>query len=91
MKTAEPKAKQIPVTEFKAHCTEYLRAIENGEPPIQITRHGKVIALVTLPQPDEPQNVAEWIGSGRATASFSPSYDPHAPAFDEDDWEINKD
>lgn len=91
MKAAEPETKQIPVSEFKAHCTELLRGIENGEAPIQITPHGKVIALVTLPEPDEPQNVTEWIGGGRGTVSFSPSYEPHAPAFDDDQWEMNKD
>lgn len=82
--------KRIPITEFKARCTEYLRAVENGEPPIQITRHGKIIANLTKEEDLQPQSVAQWIGSGRGTATFSPDYDPEAPSFDYDDWEMHK-
>lgn len=86
MKTAEPIAKHIPVTEFKAHLTEYIRAIENGEPPIQITRHGKIIATVGRP---EETAIPPLLGAGKATGKLNASYDPVAPAYDEDDWEIN--
>lgn len=86
MKASETKAKQIPVTEFKAHLTEYIRAIENGEPPIQITRHGKVIATVGRPF---DAAIPSLLGAGKATGTLNESYDPQAPAFDEDDWEIN--
>ncbi len=86
MKAVEPKAKHIPVSEFKAHLTEYIRAIENGESPIQITRHGKVIATVGRPL---EAAIPALLGAGKATGSLNESYDPQAPAFDEDDWEIN--
>lgn len=92
MKAAELEVKSVPMTEFKARCTEYVRAVENGEAPIQITRHGKVVAKLVKPEPSAgPQSVAEWIGSGRGSVIFSPDYDPHAPAFEEDEWEMNKD
>lgn len=92
MKTAEKQPRQVPVTDFKAHCTEYLRAVENGEDSIQITRHGKVVAkLMKSDSTDGFQSVSEWIGGGRGTVVFSPNYDPHAPAFEDDEWELNKD
>lgn len=90
MKSAEPFPKSVPVTELKAHLTEYLRAIENGESSIQITRHGKVVAKITREEDLKAKSVANWIGSGRGTATFSPEYDPEAPAFDENDWEMLK-
>jgi len=40
--------KQVPVSEFKAHCSEKLRAIEEGAFTLEITRHGKVSRLLTL-------------------------------------------
>jgi hypothetical protein len=30
------------------------------------------------------------LGAGKATATLNESYDPHAPAFDEEDWEMNR-
>lgn len=90
MITAETTTRKIPISEFKAHCTELLRSVENGEPPIQITRHGKVIGRFTKEEDTKPQTVAEWIGSGCGTATFSPDYDPEAPAFDDDEWDMHK-
>lgn len=93
MKTTSAAPRAIPVSDFKAHCTEHLRAVESGQPPIDITRHGKVIARLMKPEDDlaEPMTLADWIGGGAGTVTFSPDYDPHAPAFDEDEWEMNQD
>ena len=92
MKTTDTAPQSVPMTDFKAHCTEYFRGLEKGSPPIQVTRHGKAIALVTLPPPDseEPQTVADWMGSLRGTATFSSDYDPHEPAWKDDEWEMNR-
>lgn len=86
MKATETAGKQVPVSEFKAHCTEYLRSVEGSDQPIQITRHGKVIAIVGKPA---AETLPALLGAGKATGSLNESYDPHAPAFDEDDWEMN--
>jgi hypothetical protein len=48
-----------------AHCTEYLRKIETSQTPLEITRHGKVVAVVNPPSPKGPATLAEWIGSGK--------------------------
>lgn len=91
MKTATLKTKSVPLTDAKAHFAEYVRAVENGVPSISITRHGKVVAkLVGLEQTDKPRKtLADSMGALRGTAVFSTDYDPHAPAFSDDEWEMN--
>jgi antitoxin (DNA-binding transcriptional repressor) of toxin-antitoxin stability system len=39
----------IPITRFKARCLELIKNLEPGAKPIQITRHGKVVACVVPP------------------------------------------
>jgi prevent-host-death family protein len=88
MITSEVIRKRVPVSEFKAHCTEYLKAVESGREEIEITRHGKVIAIAKAPV--EPSRQTSLLGAGQETAVLTESYDPHAPAFDNDDWEMNQ-
>lgn len=85
--------KRIPISEFKARCTEELRAVEETGVILEITRHGKIIAKVMQQEeePPAPKTMADWIGSMRGTVTFSPDYDPHAPAFEDDEWEMNRD
>ncbi|MEX1114461.1 MAG: type II toxin-antitoxin system Phd/YefM family antitoxin [Akkermansiaceae bacterium] len=79
--------KQISVSEFKAHCTQEIRAVENGETILELTRHGKKVAVVRSPDAgDAPPDLASWIGSGKGTVTFEASYVPDAPAWDADDW-----
>lgn len=82
--------RQISISEFKAHCTEEIREVEKGELVLELTRHGKTVAVVQPPSaaPSAP-TLEDWVGSGKGTVTFGPGYDPHAPAFDEDDWEMN--
>lgn len=87
MKAVETRPKQVPVSEFKARCTEYLRVVETDGRALQITRHGKVIATVSSPS---EAVVPSLLGAGKATGTLNENYDPQAPAFDEDDWEINR-
>ena len=54
---------------------------------LQITRHGKVIAIAKPPEP--PPAATPFLGAGKDSATLNDSYDPHAPAFAEDDWDIN--
>ncbi|MEO5716119.1 MAG: type II toxin-antitoxin system Phd/YefM family antitoxin [Luteolibacter sp.] len=80
--------KQISVSEFKAHCTQEIRAVENGETILELTRHGKKVAVVRSAAADESSPALEsWIGSGKGTVTFEASYVPDAPAWEADDWE----
>ena len=85
------KSKTISISEFKAHCTEQIRAVSEQGGTLAITRHGKVVAVVKPPEPDPAKAAStSLLGAGKGTATFSPDYDPHAPAFDEDEWEMNR-
>lgn len=80
--------RQISISEFKAHCTSELREVEKGELVLELTRHGKTVAVVQAPSesPSAP-TLADWVGSGKGTVTFGPGYDPAAPAFEPDEWE----
>lgn len=80
--------RQISISEFKTHCTEEIREVQKGELILELTRHGKTVAVVHPPStaPSAP-TLESWVGSGKGTVSFSPNYDPAAPAFEVDDWE----
>ena len=79
--------RRISISEFKAHCTEAMREVEKGNVILEVTRHGKTVAVVAKPA-EEP--VSPLLGAGKGTATLNESYDPHAPAFDEEDWEMNR-
>jgi prevent-host-death family protein len=80
--------KQISVSEFKAHCTEEIRAVEKGDTILELTRHGRKVAVVKSPEAAEATaGLGSWIGSGKGTVTFGPGYDPNAPAWNASDWE----
>lgn len=88
MPSALVQQKKVSVSDFKAHCTEYLRAVESGEAEFIITKHNKVIAITkSVPSLDDSN---AFLGAAKGTASLSETYDPHASAFAEDDWDMNK-
>jgi len=79
--------RQLSITEFKSHCTAEIRAVEQGGTVVELTRHGKTVALVTPPlAATSAPALAYWIGSGKGSVTL-PHYDPAAPAFAPDDWE----
>lgn len=70
-------SKKVTVSDFKAHCTEYLRELEKEDKVLEITRHGKVVALVKKPdeaEPEGPQTIADLMGSLRGTVIFADDY-----------------
>jgi prevent-host-death family protein len=80
--------KQISVSEFKAHCTEEIRAVEKGDTILELTRHGRKVAVVKSPEAAEATaDLESWIGSGKGTVTFGPGYDPNVPAWNASDWE----
>ncbi len=80
--------RQISISEFKAHCTEEIREVEKGELVLELTRHGKTVAVVGPPSasPLAP-TLEDWVGGGKGTVTYAQSYDPSAPAWDAEDWE----
>lgn len=80
--------KQVPISEFKSHCSEELRAIEESDLTVEITRHGKVIAVAHAPIPEPAPG--SLLGAAIGTATLSADYDPHGQAFAESDWDMNQ-
>jgi antitoxin (DNA-binding transcriptional repressor) of toxin-antitoxin stability system len=80
--------KQISVSAFKTHCTEEIRAVEKGNTILELTRHGKKVAVVrTADAAESAPDLENWIGSGKGTVTFGPNYKADAPAWDSSDWE----
>lgn len=50
----------VSVTEFKAHCLDVIRQVEQGSTTVDLTRHGKVVARL-VPTPSAMQGVATWL------------------------------
>ena len=55
---------KVAVTDFKAHCTEYLRLLPQQGEILEVTKRGEVIALV---QPVTKSGVATCWGGLRGT------------------------
>lgn len=84
--------RQLSISEFKAHCTEEIRTVENEGGIIELTRHGKPVAVVCkpgdviVPRPDA-KTLRDWMGSLAGSIGFATDYDPEEPAFAPEDWE----
>ena len=63
----------VPITEFKSsHYLEIIRRVENDGTPIDIVRHGKVVARLSPWRPLARGGVAPWAalrGKGRLLAA----------------------
>lgn len=80
--------KQLSISEFKTHCTEEIRALAKGGVIIELTRHGKKVAVVqAATAAQSPRDLATWLGSGKGSVTYGPTYDPAAAAWDANDWE----
>jgi antitoxin (DNA-binding transcriptional repressor) of toxin-antitoxin stability system len=78
---------RIPISEFAAHPGEELALVEKGGATIELTRDGKVIALITPATPQtDTGTVADWIGRG-AGFTLSPGCTLEDPAWEPDEWE----
>jgi len=84
------KPKTIGISEFKAHCTEQLRAVEEQGITLEITRHGKIVAVVEPPKPESP-SIAEWIGSGAGLMKEGAADLFDKPTWEPGEWNMEKD
>jgi prevent-host-death family protein len=73
----------VSVTEFKAHCLDVIRQVEQEGTAVDLTRHGKVVARL-VPTPQTKLGVAPWLrlrGRGRLVGP------PEAGVLDDADFE----
>ena len=79
---------KMAVTEFKAKCTMVFREVQAEYKTVEITNHGKVIAVISPPVGLPGQDPRTFMGSLKGTASHVG--DIVSPAMDADEWEANR-
>ncbi len=73
----------VSVTEFKAHCLDVIRQVEQEGTAVDLTRHGRVVARL-VPTPQMAKGVAPWLrlrGRGQLIGS------PDAGLLDDSDFD----
>jgi antitoxin (DNA-binding transcriptional repressor) of toxin-antitoxin stability system len=76
---------KMAVSEFKSKCTMVLREIQAEYKTVEITNHGRVIAVISPPQCGADLDPKKFMGSLKGTASYVG--DIVSPATDADEWE----
>jgi len=75
--------KEIPISEFRTHCSRLIWEVSKTKQPIRIMRRGKAVAEV---HPPTPARSNDWIGSMKDSMEIVG--DIVGPASEEDDWEV---
>lgn len=79
--------RSVPISEFTAHPGAELSAVEKGDLTIELTRDGKIIAIISPAEPEPTGTVGDWMGSGAGTMTLAPGCTLEDPAFEPEDWE----
>ena len=67
-------SKQLSISGFKAHFTKEIRALEKGDTIIELTRHGKKVAVMrAVTAGVSPPDMKGWIGGGKGTVTYGRS------------------
>ena len=75
---------EMPISKFKATCSEILENVRRTKKPVLITRFGKPVAEV-VPSTSATRT-DDWLGSLAGTGHIVG--DIVGPASDESDWEV---
>jgi antitoxin (DNA-binding transcriptional repressor) of toxin-antitoxin stability system len=78
---------QISVSEFKTKCTKFIRDVANLNQTIEITKRGKIVAIVTPPASPKKIGPREFLGCLHGTIPYAPDWDQ---PLGEDDWDASK-
>ncbi|MBK8761538.1 MAG: type II toxin-antitoxin system Phd/YefM family antitoxin [Sulfuritalea sp.] len=73
----------VSVTEFKAHCLDVIRQVEQEGTAVDLTRHGRVVARL-VPTPQMAKGIAPWLrlrGHGKLVGS------PEAGVLEDSDFD----
>jgi prevent-host-death family protein len=75
---------QISVSEFKTRCTQIIRDVADHKQTIEITKRGKIVAIVTPPASPKKIDPEEFLGCLQGTVTYAPDWEQ---PLGEDDWE----
>jgi antitoxin (DNA-binding transcriptional repressor) of toxin-antitoxin stability system len=78
---------KISVSEFKTKCTKFIRDVENLNQTIEITKRGKIVAIVSSPAQPQKIDPHEFLNCLQDTVTYAPDWDK---PLGEDDWEACK-
>ena len=78
---------QISVSEFKTKCNKIIRDVANLNQTIEITKRGKIVAIVTPPDSPKTIDPREFLDCLHGTVTYAPDWDQ---PMGEDDWEACK-
>lgn len=71
----------MPISEFKAACTQVLREVAAAEKLVEVTRHGRVVAVVA-PPPRRGARASFWGSMREASRAGDDLVKPAVPAGD---------
>ena len=60
---------KMPVSQFKAKCTQVLREVAEQGYSVEVTKRGEVVAVVSPPADTAKRDPAAFMGSLRGTAT----------------------
>jgi antitoxin (DNA-binding transcriptional repressor) of toxin-antitoxin stability system len=75
---------KISVSEFKTKCTKIIRDVENLNQTVEITKRGKIVAIVTPPASPKEIDPHEFLGCLHGTVTYAPDWDQ---SLGDKDWE----
>ncbi len=75
---------QIYISEFKAKCTKIIHDVANLNQTIEITKHGKIVAIVSPPASPNKIDPHEFLDCLHGTVTCAPDWNQ---PLGEDDWE----
>ena len=79
---------KISMSEFKAKCTQVVREVSTAPDIVEITKHGKVVAVVTAPRSETKHEPRFYWGSLRGTVLYlDPSFDE---PMGDSEWEASR-
>ncbi len=74
----------VSATEFKAKCLSYLTRLSAGDlSRLEVTKRGKVVAVVSPPPAAEQGDVREIYGCMKGSVRLPDGFDLTAPVLDE--------
>ena len=79
---------KIAVSEFKARCATLLREVQAEYKTIEVTRRGKVIAVIHPPESADAAQLGAFVGSLRGAASEVG--DIVMPAVVAEEWDASR-
>ena len=74
---------KVNVSKFKAKCTQYIRDVNSKKERIEITKNGKLVAIVTPP----PENSEYNLGWGCLKDTVVQIADDFDDPLDDKEWE----